>query len=111
MAWRAHQVIDTHVLLEDGGRKSRGFGFVEFEDEESIKRAIIHLNGIKLMGRNLKIKHAESRSVYMLAWPSWGLRALFFLLARLLALASLRVRGRLVAMVVASRLTVGLFWG
>ncbi|MQI32267.1 RNA-binding protein, partial [Escherichia coli] len=41
--------------------RSRGFGFVTFASEQSMKEAIEGLNGQDLDGRNITVNEAQSR--------------------------------------------------
>lgn len=53
---RSAQVIKDHV----SGR-SKGFGFVEMDDEESADSATANLHGTELRGRTLKVNAARER--------------------------------------------------
>jgi len=50
----------TVVKDRDTGR-SRGFGFVEFDDAESADKAIAELNDSELDGRTIKVDQAKER--------------------------------------------------
>ncbi|KAK4377283.1 hypothetical protein RND71_003579 [Anisodus tanguticus] len=41
--------------------RSRGFGFVTFKDEKSMKEAISAMNGQELDGRNITVNEAQAR--------------------------------------------------
>ncbi len=53
-------VISAKVMTEGIGGRSRGFGFVEFENGEDAQRAIQELDGSNWEGRSLKV--SEDRS-------------------------------------------------
>lgn len=53
-------VINVDVLLDRDTGRSRGFGFVEMDDQEA-DRAIDALNGAELGGRSLRINEARPR--------------------------------------------------
>lgn len=38
--------------------RARGFGHVDFKDEDSAQRAINELNGLEVLGRQLKVDRA-----------------------------------------------------
>ncbi|MTV28248.1 hypothetical protein FTX61_23070, partial [Nitriliruptoraceae bacterium ZYF776] len=42
--------------------RSRGFGFVTFKEEQSLRDAIEGMNGQSLDGRNITVNEAQSRS-------------------------------------------------
>jgi cold-inducible RNA-binding protein len=42
--------------------RSRGFGFVEFDDDEEAKAAIAGINGKEVRGRSLTVSEARPRS-------------------------------------------------
>mmetsp|Transcript_25346 Transcript_25346/g.25573 ORF Transcript_25346/g.25573 Transcript_25346/m.25573 type:complete len:363 (-) Transcript_25346:180-1268(-) len=42
--------------------RSRGFGHVDFKDEASADRAIAELNGLEVLGRTLRVDHAQRKS-------------------------------------------------
>jgi len=48
------------VVVDRMSGRSRGFGFVEFEDAEQAKAAIAALNGRELGGRTLTVNEARS---------------------------------------------------
>ncbi|MBN1763775.1 MAG: RNA-binding protein [Sedimentisphaerales bacterium] len=54
--------VQSCVVLKDrmSGR-SRGFGFVEMEDNDSAQRAISELNGKDMEGRALVVNEAQPR--------------------------------------------------
>ncbi len=53
------QVVDAVVITDKMSGRSKGFGFVEFADEESAKKAIDAMNGKELEGRNLVVNIAR----------------------------------------------------
>jgi RNA recognition motif-containing protein len=60
------QVTSANVIEDRDTGRSRGFGFVEM-DEEGARKAIQALNGSDFQGRSLKVNEAqprESRSRY-----------------------------------------------
>jgi len=57
------QVNSTIVMVDRNTGRSRGFGFVEMEDDAAADRAIAALDGVELAGRNLKINEARPRAI------------------------------------------------
>jgi len=57
----AGTVASATVVTDRETGRSRGFGFVEFEDEAEGKAAIESLDGKELDGRALKVNEARSR--------------------------------------------------
>ncbi|NLW81789.1 MAG: RNA-binding protein [Desulfovibrionales bacterium] len=54
------QVTSAHVIEDRETGRSRGFGFVEM-DEEGARKSIQALNGADYQGRNLKVNEAQPR--------------------------------------------------
>ena len=60
-AFESHgQVISSRIVTELGTGKSRGFGFVEVEDEDAVKM-IKAMNGYSLGGRALMVNEARPK--------------------------------------------------
>ncbi|CAN4110192.1 unnamed protein product [Withania somnifera] len=55
------QVIDSKIINDRETGRSRGFGFVTFIDEKSMRDAIEGMNGQNLDGRNITVNEAQSR--------------------------------------------------
>ena len=55
------EVISAKVVLDRESGRSRGFGFVEMEDEAAADAAIEALDGTELEGRTIVVKEAEDR--------------------------------------------------
>ncbi|KAL6546019.1 Cinnamyl-alcohol dehydrogenase Flavonol reductase/cinnamoyl-CoA reductase [Orobanche gracilis] len=55
------QVIDSKIITDRETGRSRGFGFVTFENEKSMNDAVEGLNGQDLGGRNITVNQARSR--------------------------------------------------
>jgi RNA recognition motif-containing protein len=55
------EVSDVRVIMDRETGRSRGFGFVTFEDDDSASRAISEMNGKDLDGRTIKVNHAEEK--------------------------------------------------
>jgi RNA recognition motif-containing protein len=53
-------VLDAHVVLEKGTNKSKGFGFVELDDDAATA-AISELNNAELEGRKIAVNEAKPR--------------------------------------------------
>jgi RNA recognition motif-containing protein len=54
------EVTSAHVIEDRETGRSRGFGFVEM-DEEGARKSIQALNGADFQGRNLKVNEAQPR--------------------------------------------------
>lgn len=57
----AGQVTDAVVITDRNTGRSKGFGFVEFDSEESATKAIEKFNEQDFQGRELKIDYAKPR--------------------------------------------------
>ncbi|MFO7523975.1 MAG: RNA-binding protein [Ignavibacteriaceae bacterium] len=61
-AFAAHgNVLSAKVVTDKETRRSRGFGFVEFENESEASAAIQALNGSDLKGRNIIVSEAKPK--------------------------------------------------
>jgi RNA recognition motif-containing protein len=56
------EVSEAKVITDRGSGRSRGFGFVTFEDEEAADKAISALNNTELDGRTIRVDVAQERS-------------------------------------------------
>nr|AGO21482.1 glycine-rich RNA binding protein 7a [Camelina sativa] len=54
-------VVDSKIINDRETGRSRGFGFVTFKDEKSMKDAIEGMNGQELDGRSITVNEAQSR--------------------------------------------------
>ena len=61
-AFATHGEISEAVVItdRDSGR-SRGFGFVTFEDDEAADKAVAALNGTELDGRTIRVDVAQAK--------------------------------------------------
>jgi RNA recognition motif-containing protein len=49
------------VISDRDSGRSRGFGFVTFDDDESADKAVAALNGTELDGRTIKVDVAQAK--------------------------------------------------
>lgn len=56
------KVASAKVITDKQTRRSKGFGFVEFETEAEASAAINALNGSEVKGRNIIVSEAKPRS-------------------------------------------------
>jgi RNA recognition motif-containing protein len=54
-------VLSVKIITDKFTHKSKGYGFVEMEDETEGEKAIGVLNGADVLGRNLKVSRANPR--------------------------------------------------
>ena len=54
-------LVDATVIPDRVNGRSRGFGFVTFENPADADKAIEKMNGAELDGRSLKVNRAEAR--------------------------------------------------
>ncbi|TAK37400.1 MAG: RNA-binding protein [Saprospiraceae bacterium] len=54
-------VSSANVIMDKFSGKSKGFGFVEMDDDNEAGEAISHLNDTELDGRTIVVKKAEPR--------------------------------------------------
>eukprot|EP00188_Purpureofilum_apyrenoidigerum_P003698 Plantae.Rhodophyta-Purpureofilum_apyrenoidigerum.ctg39294.p1 GENE.Plantae.Rhodophyta-Purpureofilum_apyrenoidigerum.ctg39294~~Plantae.Rhodophyta-Purpureofilum_apyrenoidigerum.ctg39294.p1 ORF type:complete len:165 (+),score=34.38 Plantae.Rhodophyta-Purpureofilum_apyrenoidigerum.ctg39294:198-692(+) len=54
-------VVDSRVVRSPHDQRSRGFGFVTFEDEASAERALREMEGAFLDGRDIRVQPAKRR--------------------------------------------------
>ncbi|KAL3356546.1 hypothetical protein AABB24_017281 [Solanum stoloniferum] len=55
------EVVDSKIINDRETGRSRGFGFVTFKDEKSMKEAISGMNGSELDGRSITVNEAQAR--------------------------------------------------
>lgn len=55
------QVKSAKVIMDRDTNRSKGFGFVEFEDEANNQKAVDELNGKELDGRAITVSLARPR--------------------------------------------------
>ncbi len=51
-------IVAANVVVDKFSKRSKGFGFVEFENEEDAAKAMEALNNSEQMGRNIAVKEA-----------------------------------------------------
>ena len=56
------KVISANVVTDRQTGRSRGFGFVEFENDSEAAAAIEALNGSELNGRNIVVNEAKPKN-------------------------------------------------
>jgi RNA recognition motif-containing protein len=54
-------VTDARIVIDRDTGRSRGFGFVEMEDDSAAESAIESMNGAELDGRPLRVNEAQPR--------------------------------------------------
>ena len=54
-------VLTSDIVMDRYTGRSRGFGFVEMEDETAADAAITALDGTEFDGRNLRVNEAHSK--------------------------------------------------
>ncbi|KAB1207284.1 Glycine-rich RNA-binding protein GRP1A [Morella rubra] len=55
------EILESKIINDRETGRSRGFGFVTFRDEKSMRDAIEAMNGQNLDGRNITVNEAQSR--------------------------------------------------
>jgi len=54
-------VLKVRIITDRETQRSKGFGFVEMEDDEAGEAAIAALNNAEVDGRNLRVNEAQER--------------------------------------------------
>ena len=54
-------VLSVKIISDKFTHRSKGYGFVEMENESEGEKAIDNLNGKDVLGRNLKVSRANPR--------------------------------------------------
>ena len=61
-AFGTHGEVSEAVVISDRDTgRSRGFGFVTFEDDEAADKAVAALNGTELDGRTIRVDVAQAK--------------------------------------------------
>jgi len=55
------EVSEVVIVKDKYSGRSKGFGFITFNEDESAKKAISELNGKEVDGRELKVNEARPR--------------------------------------------------
>ena len=55
------EVSEAVVIIDKFSKRSKGFGFVTFENDEDAKKAESSLNGKEVEGRELRVNEAKPR--------------------------------------------------
>jgi cold-inducible RNA-binding protein len=56
-------VGDANVVMDRDSGQSKGFGFVDMQDDTAARRAIAELNGLNMVTRTLTVNEARPREV------------------------------------------------
>jgi RNA recognition motif-containing protein len=59
---RFGEVSKVHLISDKFSGESKGFGFVEMDDNSQADAAIKALNGTDLKGRNMKVNQAKPKT-------------------------------------------------
>lgn len=65
-------IVDSHVVRNQHDQRSRGFGFITFEDGASAQRALQEMEGTYIDGRDIRVQPAkkrQARSNYNQSYP------------------------------------------
>ena len=54
-------VVGAKIIIDKKTNRSRGYGFVEFEDLATAEKAVEEMNGKELDGRNLTVSLAKTQ--------------------------------------------------
>lgn len=55
------EVTSARIIKDRDSGRSKGFGFVEMEDDNDAQSAISELDGSAVQGRNIKVNQARPR--------------------------------------------------
>ncbi len=55
------QVVSAKVIIDRDTNRSKGFGFVEFDDDAAAKAAIDKLNNSEINGRSIVVNEARPK--------------------------------------------------
>ena len=62
-AFKAYGSVEKASIISDrNSGRSKGFGFVEMDDEQEARTAIQELNGVLMDGRNIRVNEAKPRT-------------------------------------------------
>lgn len=64
-------VRSAKIIMDKFTGQSRGFGFVEMDNEDEARLAIRELNDTELDGRRIVVKKAEPRRERSRSYSSW----------------------------------------
>ena len=53
------RITSAAIVSDQITRRSKGFGFIEFDSEDSARKAMSELNGREIEGRNLSVREAR----------------------------------------------------
>ena len=53
------RITSAAIVSDQVTRRSKGFGFVEFESQDSAKKAMSELNGKEIEGRQISVREAR----------------------------------------------------
>jgi RNA-binding protein 39 len=65
-------IVGVDLHREPGTLKSKGFAFIQFVDPSSAEKAIQHMNGFDLAGRQIKVGHVASKGAGVPMGSSMG---------------------------------------
>jgi hypothetical protein len=54
-------VISARIMVDNENGRSRGFGFVSFDSPRSATDAIVHMNGLQVGNKRLKVQHKKDK--------------------------------------------------
>ena len=55
------EISEAKVITDRDSGRSRGFGFVTFEDDEAADKAIAAMNDTELDGRSIRVNEAQEK--------------------------------------------------
>ncbi|HPX05465.1 MAG TPA: RNA-binding protein [Tenuifilaceae bacterium] len=55
------KVLDVKIIIDRQTGRSKGYGFIEMENDEEALKAISTLNDTQVKGRNIKVNNAHRK--------------------------------------------------